>query len=219
MSLTNQKVEEIRQQFNKLNALIITKKARQDALIKEKEGIEKSIEALNLEGLEKGLSLMQRMSEEQKALAMKRLEDLGTYALQYALGQNYEMKISIPKDKNGKPKKKQETEIKIVKNGIEMDPEDSNGGGVIDIVSMALRIVTMQTYEPFIDGPIILDEPFKMVSKQFIPQLSEFMKNIAQDFGRQIILITHNDYLTSMTDHKIHVTMGPNDASIVEEIK
>ena len=84
--------------------------------------------------------------------------------------------------------------------GYEEDIMDQNGGGVVDIVSTALRLIALQTYEPVIDGPIILDEPTKMVSSEYIPTLAEFLKSAGNDFGRQIILITHNEYLASIAD-------------------
>jgi DNA repair ATPase RecN len=115
-------------------------------------------------------------------------------------------------------KKKPNADVYILnkKTGLMTDPLIENGGGIVDIIVIALRIITLHVHDPFIDGPIILDEPSKMVSKEYIPLLSEFLKNISRDFGRQIILITHNDFLGQIADKKFHVRLGDDDTSIVE---
>ncbi|MCX8074140.1 MAG: ATPase [Clostridia bacterium] len=218
MLMIDQKVNEIGLQLKKVNDEYIIKRSKESELTKKREDLERQLEDLKITELEKCSAVLQKMSSKQREIARTRLEELGTAALQYSLGADYEMKIYLYEGK-GIRKPYAEVKIRNTVSGVETDPMEANGGGVIDIVSIALRIVVMQAYEPFIDGPIIMDEPFKMVSKEYIPMISEFIKNISQDFGRQIIIVTHNEYLASMTDSKIYVTMDDNKISTVEVIK
>jgi len=51
-----------------------------------------------------------------------------------------------------------------------------------------------------IKGPIILDEPAKHVSDDYITQVAEFLKQVTYMFNRQVIMVTHNRHLSEMAD-------------------
>jgi len=78
------------------------------------------------------------------------------------------------------------------------------GGGVVDIISISLRIITMELLG--IQGPFILDEPGKNISANYIENFSKFLAGISKAFNRQIIMITHNNTLTNYSDNLIKVT-------------
>lgn len=184
-----------------------TKKDRLEKATKRRETLETKLVSLDLESSEKAFKVLQKLSERQRDNAKKRLEELGTQALQYSMGPNYRMIIDIPKTG-----RRPQAYLYIVddETGVTTDPLDDNGGGIVDIISIALRLVVLQSYEsssgePLIDGPILLDEPFKMVSKEYIPMLSDFLKKISQDFNRQIIMVTHNDFLAQSCESEIKI--------------
>jgi len=197
-----------------MNHQFIVRTTEKKQLLKKKNELEESINDIDIESLEKCNFLLQKMSEKQREKACIKLQELCTYALQYSLSDNYESIIEITKYRN---KPAVNLYIKKVGSDMKTSPEDSNGGGIVDIISMALRFVTMQILEPQIDGPIILDEPYKMVSEEHIPMISNFIKNLSIDFGRQVILCTHNKFLSQVADKQIFVTMGENNNSIVGE--
>lgn len=74
-------------------------------------------------------------------------------------------------------------------------PLDTRGGGVVDVVSLALRSVFLELYAPKIDGPLILDEPTKHLSKRYSGRAAELLRALAERTGRQIILVTHDPEL------------------------
>lgn len=80
------------------------------------------------------------------------------------------------------------------------DPEDARGGGVSDVVSLALRLALLELVRPRLGGPILLDEVGKHVSTAHRPALAEFLKAYAQRTGRQIILVTHAEELATAAD-------------------
>ena len=81
---------------------------------------------------------------------------------------------------------------------IKTKPEQSRGGGVIDIISLALRIAFLQIHKPKIEGPLILDEPAKHVSEDYIFNVADFLKRASEMFNRQIIIVTHNNHLSAI---------------------
>lgn len=80
------------------------------------------------------------------------------------------------------------------------EPESARGGGYVDIVSLALRLALLELSRPRPAGPILLDEPAKMVSAEFLPNLAEFLKSYAAKTGRQIIAVTHHKTLAEVAD-------------------
>ena len=195
-------ISELRRQVNSIRTALEIKKDKVETLGRRKENLEKKISDLEIDKLEQASLILQKLSEKQREIAKTRLEELGSQALQYSLGNNYRMVIELSESR-----KRPQAFLYVIDDdkGVKTSPLDDNGGGIIDIISIALRLVVLQAHEPVIDGPIILDEPFKMVSKEYIPMLSDFLKKISNDFGRQIIMVTHNDFLAESCESRITV--------------
>jgi len=79
----------------------------------------------------------------------------------------------------------------------------THGGGIADIISTALRVVTMQLLK--IKGPLILDEPGKFISAQYVANFGKFLTKISETFERQLILVTHNETLAQFATTAIRV--------------
>lgn len=73
-----------------------------------------------------------------------------------------------------------------------MSPLDM-GGGVVDIISFALRLAFWKLSKDDRQNTLILDEPFKFVSAD-IPD-EELLKSINRELGLQIIGVTHKEKL------------------------
>ena len=74
-------------------------------------------------------------------------------------------------------------------------PEDSDGGTVVDIVSLTLRCMLLELTRPKPQGFVVLDEPGKMVSAEYLPHMAEFIKRYLDKTGRQGIMVTHHPVL------------------------
>lgn len=190
---------------------LIRLSAKKELFEQRKKELEEKIDSLLTEQLEECVLVLQKMSAFRREAARNRLEELGTMALQYSLGPDYKMVIDMPQTK-----KKPTAEVYVLHlpTLLKTNPESENGGGVVDILSFAMRFVVLQSMsDPVIDGPIIMDEPFKMVSSEYVPMLIDFMKKIAEDFDRQIIVVTHNNDLAQTS--KIISVSSENGESIV----
>lgn len=104
------------------------------------------------------------------------------------------------------PAKAGDEDVKISAYTVVASPEDAKGGGVTDVVSLALRLALLELSRPRVEGPVLLDEPGKMISKEYLPNVAEFLKQYAAKTGRQIIMVTHHDVLTDVADVGYKVT-------------
>lgn len=152
---------------------------------------------LELELLNKVSILFQKTSEFAREQAKTQVESLVTKCLQFIFDSNIEFLIEIEELRG-----KANAEFYVVSQSddsiIKTKPELSRGGGVVDIVSLALRIAFLQTHKPRVEGPLILDEPAKHVSDDYIFNVADFLKQTSELFNRQIIMVTHNDHLASI---------------------
>ncbi|MGE5592371.1 MAG: hypothetical protein ACM3X3_01645 [Betaproteobacteria bacterium] len=96
-------------------------------------------------------------------------------------------------------------------------PEDARGGGIVDVVSIALRLAMMELSRPKPGGPVILDEPGKHVSAEYAPNLAFFLRSYAEKTGRQIIMVTHNEALAEVADKAFRVTKNAEGVSGVAQ--
>lgn len=88
------------------------------------------------------------------------------------------------------------------------------GGGIVDIVSVILRLIVLELSK--ISGPLFLDEPGKMISSQYIPNFGKFLVELSRTFGRQIILITHDNILSEYASKTFEVSLNEKGESKVK---
>lgn len=188
-------------------------------LKKNKDEEEEKLKTLELEidKLRRVKILLQKTSQFAREQSKKQMEYLITQCLQYIFDSKMEFFIDI-KEKG----EKIEAEFYVVSeqnnNKITTKPQEARGGGVVDIISLAIRIAMMEIHYPKIEGPLILDEPAKHVSEDYIVNVAEFLKNVSSMFNRQIIMVTHNSHLLESGDYVYRVTLN-NGISVVEKIK
>lgn len=154
----------------------------------------------NIELLEKVIILYQKTAEFARKQATMQIESLVTKCLQFIFESNVEFLIEIEELRD-----KANAEFYVVNESedfiIKTRPELSRGGGVVDIVSLALRIAFLQIHKPKVEGPLILDEPAKHVSEEYIFNVGNFLKQTSEIFNRQIIMVTHNQHLSAISNN------------------
>jgi DNA repair exonuclease SbcCD ATPase subunit len=84
-----------------------------------------------------------------------------------------------------------EAELVFVRDGVEVDPMTASGGGVVDVVSFALRLACLMLTRPAPRKLIVLDEPFKFVSAEYRDRIREMLLGLAGQMGVQFIMVTH----------------------------
>lgn len=80
-----------------------------------------------------------------------------------------------------------EVDMWLDKDGTRMDPLDSNGGGVVDVMSIALRLccLTLSTNSRV----LLLDEPFGHLRGEARERLGELIAIISEKLNVQILMV------------------------------
>lgn len=202
---------DIRQAAEKITKQI----AKRDLLLEQRDAeIFKSAAAAQvLEVNEKVQRLLQLTSEFARQQAKTRIEEIVTSALSVVFGKDYQFHLSLEIRAN-RPEVDYWLESEKIVTQLK-PPDYDRGGGVADVVSLALRLAIAELSE--VKGPILLDEVGKHVSAEFSANVAFFLKEYSQKFNRQIILITHNEALAEIGDISIGVSQS-NGKSVVKAI-
>lgn len=151
--------------------------------------------------------------------AKSHFEKIITDALQFVT-QNPDYKFVI-QERNSKTKAAYEFFIESTVNGVKclQKPEDANGGGFVDIISVAAKYAYLEIFsDPKIQSATMLcDEPGKMISADMSVKFAEYLKFLGNHYGRQIIMVTHNDSIASVATKTFAVTKNSNGVSQVSD--
>lgn len=208
-------LEELDDKLDQIKNFALREHGKRDKLLEQLHENKIQIEEIILdqELLEKVVILFQKTSEFARLQAKKQIETLVTKCLQYVLETDIEFIIELD-ELRGKANAEfyvvNSTEDMIIKT----KPELSRGGGVVDIISLALRIAFLQIHKPRIEGPLILDEPAKHLSEEYVFNVGEFLKQTSEMFNRQIIMVTHNHHLSAISNKAYRVELSGTTSSI-----
>jgi len=163
------------------------------AIAKEKKWIE-------LEQMAKAVVI--KVGEETQKEIKQYIEDSVTFALQTVYGSAYHFVVQFKYDKRDQA----EVKFFLSKNGKLYEPrKDTISGGATDVCAFSLRMVLYTLEDPDPSPVLILDEPFKNVSKGYIPFVSEMVKELANMLELQLIISTHTDEIIELADNIIYL--------------
>jgi hypothetical protein len=94
---------------------------------------------------------------------------------------------------------------------------EARGGGMAVVVSFMLRLVVL-LLTPDVRRVLFLDESFAHVSAGYEPRVAEFLREIIDSAGVQIVLITHSDAYSDLADRHYALDLGPDGATVLAEV-
>lgn len=110
-----------------------------------------------------------------------------------------------------------EAELYFERDGERVHPMTASGGGAVDVAANALRFALWSLKSPRTRNTIILDEPYRFLSKDAQPRAAAMLKEISRKLGIQVIMVSHNPDLIEAADKAFEVTMR-NGVSSVKEV-
>jgi len=214
----NEQLTKIKSRLEEVKIHFYNQKGKRDQLLEQRSDLEKQLQKIlnNIDVLDKVKVLLQKVSEYAREQSRIQIEALVTNCLQYIFDSSLEFKIEI-NEVRGRPEAEFYVISKYGGTEIKTKPQDARGGGIIDIISLAIRIAMLECSNIDNKGPIILDEPAKHVSEDYINQVAEFLKQVTKMFNRQVIMVTHNRHLSEMADKWYRIEMNDGVSVVTSE--
>jgi DNA repair exonuclease SbcCD ATPase subunit len=190
--------------LSKFQSHIVEKQAERYLIQKELATIESEIttERENYDNLIKARFILAEVAKLTQTKFTSYVEQLVTMAIKSIFDRPFQFKVDFDLKRN-----KSECFLRIQEGEDEEPfvPKDELGGGMLDTISFALRIVLWSLQNPRSSNTILLDEPF-----HFLGDLSEracsLVKEISSRLNIQFIITTHNESLSSIADKAWRVT-------------
>lgn len=130
----------------------------------------------------------------------QRVEFLITMIIRSVFDRDFKFELIMEKKRN-----KLECRPVIKENGNEFDPKFERGGGLIDVISFAFRIVLWSLEKPRSRNVFVLDEPFRFIGREMLKKVGKMLKKLSEKLNFQIIMITHEKALEDIADKTFYV--------------
>ena len=111
---------------------------------------------------------------------------------------------------------KVECELSLQEGKYPCSPEDGAGGGVLDVVSFALRVVVWTFTNN--ENTLILDEPFKFLSADRAEKASMMLHEISHRLNLQIIMVSHQEGINTVAGSTYMVSRINDSPSIATKL-
>ncbi|GIW60082.1 MAG: hypothetical protein KatS3mg087_1148 [Patescibacteria group bacterium] len=172
--------------IEELKELLDAKKAEASAAVKRAKDLESQLKLLTEQEqvLKDAIELMQTIAQHVQNVVHIRIAQVVTSCLKSVFGDEYELKLEFEKKRN-----KTEAKLLIKKGNTLLDPMSACGGGILDVASFALRLACVCASNK--TKLLVLDEPFKFVSKEYHDKLVALLNEISNRLKIQIIIVSH----------------------------
>jgi DNA repair exonuclease SbcCD ATPase subunit len=108
----------------------------------------------------------------------------------------------------------QEADLVIIENDKKFNPISSYGGGINEILSLALRIACYSLYYGKKNNTLIFDEGLKFLSVNLRKYAGVMLKELSEKLNLQIIFITHQGEYLEFADKIIHIKKVNKESKI-----
>lgn len=159
-------------------------------------------------------AFLQKVAQDTQSQLKFQIEDIVNLALETCFPAEYEFKLDFNISRG-------RTDASLVfksqKTGRIVDPMNASGGGVVDLTAFALRIAAF-ALERGADNVIILDEPFRFISRDLQARAGELLEKLSEKLKLQIIMVTHINDMIDIAD-KVFTVRKVDGVSIVKSKK
>lgn len=145
-------------------------------------------EKVELNRLLESQKVIQTVAQQVQQQVHKTVSSLVSESLKTIFGDSYGFEIQFEK-KRGKT----EAVPVLTKGELKLDLKDTTGGGVLDVVSFALRVAYLTLSRPEVRQFLVLDEPFKFLDATKEDKVRVMLEEFSSKLGIQILMTTHTD--------------------------
>jgi len=144
-------------------------------------------------------AVLTSIGEQRQAAAQATIETLVTKGLQSIFGDDLSFHL-VPVVRGNRPEV--DFVVRSTLDGAAVDTPvmDARGGGLAATVGFLLRLVVLLLSPHRQDTVLFLDETFAHVSAEYEPRLAEFLRELVDKTGVQVIMVTHSDAYAELAD-------------------
>lgn len=212
-------MKEIIDKFDKLSKELNNQLTAKNLLVEQEKDYQKELKELKDKESDNLIKkeLLEQASDKARGDGMQVLSDTASNAVQSILGEGtfVDMESSI---RNGVPNV--DVVVKREKDGTELitNPTEGEGGGVADIVSLAMFFSIGLLVGQDNEAPLFLDEPTKFLSKGYSNDAATFVKDMVQYTNKQTFMVTHDERIANSADKVFKVELNDSLNSEVTEL-
>ncbi|MEG3068722.1 MAG: hypothetical protein RQM95_11115 [Syntrophaceticus schinkii] len=136
--------------LEQLKAVYYRQRGEERKILEKQASLQESLKEIHEEGecLEQVRLLLLEAAKHAREQGRRQVELLVTQALQFVFGADMEFKVVV-EEKRDRP----EAEFFVCSTyegdyKVETTPEDARGGGVVDVISLALRLALLHAFRP-----------------------------------------------------------------------
>lgn len=171
--------------------------------LRDKKMLDEKLESTKntLRLLEEAQAFLQKIANDTQEHLKFQIEDIVNLALETCFPDEYEFSIVFD-IRAGKT----EARLSFIskRTGKEIDPMNASGGGVVDLTAFALRIASY-ALDRDCDNVIILDEPYRFISKNLLESVAHVLKTLSERLNLQVIMVTHESAMVDCADRVFEV--------------
>lgn len=191
---------------SKLQELIIKKAAIKTTLSERKKRIDEIHSDLNV--VSESQTFVQSVAQSVQSKLSSKIDGIVNLGLSTCFP-NYTFKMEYVASRG-------KTEVVfVVKDGdSQIDPMNQCGGGLVDVLSFCLRMAVYSISN--VNNVIILDEPFRFLSKSLRPKVAELLEVLCDKLNLQLIEVTHIDEFAENSDKRIFIKKIDGVSKVLE---
>lgn len=196
----------MQERLNVIQMTIQSKLAEKKILSNQMTEIDNEIKDLSRTNtnLHKAANFCDLLVEKFNQASVEDIEKLVTEGLQFVFQKPYKFHMN-PDVKRGNMTYNFSLEI----DGREIDNIiESEGGGIVSVISIIMRIITILIAEQPMKRVLFLDESLGMLSAEYLDNASRFIKNLGEKLSFTIVLVTHQEDFKAHADTVYEVTSG-----------
>lgn len=166
--------------------------------------------------LDRVTALLNSLGEDRQLAAQNSIEELVTRGLQMIFDDT--LSFHIVQNVRGKTAVVEfVVRTTLGSSVIETQVMDARGGGLAAVIGFLLRLVVMLMSRSERDANLlVLDETFSMVSAEYLEPLGEFLREVVDRTGAQIVLVTHQQAFEEFAD-KVYYFSTEDGTTVVKD--
>ena len=145
--------------------------------------------------LEQCIEVFRTVANDRRKALKARLEKLLSYGLRVVFEESLELEVEYKKWGAS-----DRVYLNVRDANVMTELTHYRGGGLVEIVSILIRLLILAMYKPNQRRFFMADEPFGGVSEDHLAALSKLLRELAEKLDMQMVVVTHSPGLYEFAD-------------------